>query len=154
MENQIENLQKKVSTLESEKEELEAENRELEDDNETLVELSESIYRARSNVQMPSVIPQINYSDNQISSSSNSGTVVYKPSSCDYFIIENSRGFIIAEWMGGNDPDLGDQISGELNSYGTKDFYNLTRESSGRIWIDDYMLSKESALSKIQDKCN
>jgi hypothetical protein len=56
--------------------------------------------------------------------------------------------------MGGNDPDLGDKVSGNFNSFGTKDFYNQSRDRDCRLWIDDYMLSKESALEKIREKCN
>jgi hypothetical protein len=41
-----------------------------------------------------------------------------------------------------------------LNSYGTKEFYNLSRNSKTKLWIDDYMLSKDRALEKINDKCN
>ena len=81
-------------------------------------------------------------------------TVVFRKSGCDYMILENSNGYIIGEWMGGNDPDKGDNISGNFNSFGTKDFYNTTNQSDSRLWIDDYMLSKESALEKINEKCN
>jgi hypothetical protein len=80
--------------------------------------------------------------------------VVYRRSSCDYFMLENSSGYIVAEWMGGNDPDEGDKITGDFNSFGTHDFYNQTKDSESNLWIDDFMLSKEDALDKIKEECN
>jgi hypothetical protein len=81
--------------------------------------------------------------------------VVYKPSfSCSYFILQNNYGYIIAEWMGGNDPDLGDQLSGNFNSFGTKDYYNQSKDTDSRLWIDNYMLSKDNAFESIGEKCN
>lgn len=96
--------------------------------------------------------PAISKAD--IYKSKTAGTIVYKESGCDYFIVENDEGYILAEWMGGNDPDVDDIIAGDFNSYGMKDFYNLNAESGTRLWIDDYMLSKSSAMEDYFDKCN
>ncbi len=87
------------------------------------------------------------------SSSNNIATVTYRKSGCDYFVLENNSGFIVAEWMGGNDPDLGDKIAGDFKSYGTKEFYNNTRKRDCKFWIEDYALSKESAMKKISEHC-
>lgn len=86
----------------------------------------------------------------------NQGTavVVFTQSGCDYMILENNSGYILAQWMGGNEPENGESVGGNFKSYGTKDYYNLSSNSKCRLWIDDYMLSKESALEKIADKCN
>lgn len=79
--------------------------------------------------------------------------VVYRAESCDYFILENSKGYIVAEWMGGNDPDVGDKLAGEFNSFGTKEFHNETSDSESSLWIDDYLLSKDDALDNVREQC-
>jgi hypothetical protein len=72
-----------------------------------------------------------------------------------YLIVtDNASGYIVAEWYGGNDPDLGDKITGDFGSFGMKDYYNQTKELDSRLWLDDYMLSKDDALEKIKDQCN
>lgn len=80
-------------------------------------------------------------------------TVVYRKTGCSYFILENNQGYIVAEWYGGTDPDIGETLVGQFNSFGFKD-YVTTNNSNCHLWIDDYMLSKESALEKINDKCD
>jgi len=97
--------------------------------------------------------PNVGYRNMNVPSSEAVAVVVYK-TSCDYFILENSGGYIVAEWMGGNDPEIGDRISGNFKSFGTADFYNQSLSSDMRLWIDDYWLSKETALEKINDHCN
>ena len=46
------------------------------------------------------------------------GEVVLKKSGCDYFIVETYMGYDLLEWYGGNDPDEGDILSGNFESYG------------------------------------
>jgi len=149
LEDEIENLKKKVTSLEDEKDELEKKVADL-------TEINRNSYQP--NISIPnyqSISPETFYQGNsQITMGNGFAVVVYKPSSCDYFILENASGYILAEWMGGNDPDLGDKITGDFNSFGTKDFYNQTRETDSRLWIDDYMLSKEDALEKLREQCN
>lgn len=149
LEDKIETLEKKVSSLEDEKEDLE---RKVAD----LTEVNSHSYQPNFSSPNYQSTPSENFYQNNGQTISGSGfaVVVYKPSSCDYFILENSSGYIVAEWMGGNDPDLGDKVSGNFNSFGTKDFYNQSRDRDCRLWIDDYMLSKESALEKIREQCN
>lgn len=76
------------------------------------------------------------------------GEVVYKKDGCDYFIVETNMGYAILEWYGGNDPDVGDVLVGDFESYGTKDIYNVTTEAELQVWVEDYWLSKEDALEK------
>lgn len=147
LEDKIETLEKKVSTLETEKAGLEKQVTNLTD-------VNHYYQRSFSNPSYQTDIPKSFYPNNgRITYGSGFATVVYKPSSCDYFILENSSGYILAEWMSGNDPDLGDKVSGNFNSFGTKDFYNQSKDSDCSLWVDDYMLSKESALEKIRDQC-
>lgn len=78
--------------------------------------------------------------------------IVYKACRSQY-VAENSMGYVLLEWYGGSDPEPGDVIIGELNSYGFKNVYNLGKDREMRVWIDDYMLSKQRVIDKINSKC-
>ena len=80
--------------------------------------------------------------------------VVFYKSGCSYYIAENTMGYLLLEWFGGNDPTEGDTLVGDLNTFGMKDLYNLNSNSETKVWIDDYMLSKDSVLEKYYEKCN
>lgn len=78
--------------------------------------------------------------------------VVFRISGCDYFIADGPNGLYVLEWYGGYDPDKGDGIYGEIRSYGFKNIiYSNGRE--GRIYVDDYALSRDSALERLQEQC-
>jgi hypothetical protein len=79
--------------------------------------------------------------------------VVLRARGCDYFIAEAPQGYLLLEWYGGHDPDKGDGILGEIRGYGFKDVLYAGGQE-GRVYVDDYMLSKERALEKFSDKCN
>lgn len=81
------------------------------------------------------------------------GEVVYKKSGCDYFIVETLMGYAVLEWYGGNDPDIGDRIVGDFESYGFKDIYNVTADSELQVWVENYWLSWEDALELYFEKC-
>src|SRR6266496_2305492 len=81
------------------------------------------------------------------------GKVTHRVSGCDYFTVETSRGFAILEWYGGHDPDKGDSIVGNYESYGMKTVFDETTEQEVRVWVEDYALSKSDALEKLYDKC-
>lgn len=81
------------------------------------------------------------------------GEVVYKKSGCDYFIVETVMGYTVLEWHGGNEPDIGDIIVGDFESYGFKDIYNLTADSELRVWVEDYWLSWEDAIELYFEQC-
>ena len=82
------------------------------------------------------------------------GAVVLRVSGCDYYVVETNMGYAILEWFGGNDPSTGDVLVGDYESYGMKDIHNLTVDSESRVWVEDYFLSKNRALEKLQDKCD
>lgn len=149
---QISELESKIQLLEKNVSNSENEKKELESNITQLQEIVKFNNKAQSFSNLNSIIPQSNI-ENSLTGRG-FATVVYRQLSCDYFILENTSGYIVAEWMGGNDPDQGDKITGNFDSFGTKDFYNQTSDNDCRFWIDDYMLSKESALEKINDKCN
>jgi hypothetical protein len=140
----IRDLEEKVSTLENDNSELEKKNEQLE---RQVKEISDVATQSLNAIQFrQNYIP--------LASSNGFATVIYRIPSCDYFILENNSGFIVAEWMGGSDPDLGDNLSGNFNSFGTKDFYNQSRSRDCRLWIEDYSLSKDDALEKARSECN
>jgi len=82
------------------------------------------------------------------------GEVVLKKSGCDYYLVLTSKGYALLEWYGGNDPNRGDILVGDYESYGMKDIYNLTSDQETRAWVEDYFLSKSSAIEKYYDKCD
>lgn len=121
-----------------------------------LEEISHRLYQLKtspSSYSYPSSLP-ILHGRGTGTGANGVAVAVYRPASCDYFILENSSGYIVAEWMGGNDPDAGDKITGDFNSFGTHDFYNQTKDSESNLWIDDYMLSKDEVTEKLKDECN
>jgi hypothetical protein len=81
--------------------------------------------------------------------------VILKPSGCrDYFLADgNVGGIYLLEWYGGHDPSKGESIVGELSGYGFRDVFYPESGTSGRVYVDDYMLSRDSAIEKLRDKC-
>lgn len=83
-----------------------------------------------------------------------SGTAtVYKTGVCgaDNMIAETSSGdYVIMEWFGGREFDVGDVIYGDFTSFGFHDVYGK-RGTSGRYWIEDYWLSLEDAYEQLCD---
>lgn len=82
------------------------------------------------------------------------GLVAYYKSGCDYYIVDASMGYVLLEWYGGNDPSEGDTLVGDFESYGMKTIFNISTDSETQVWVEDYMLSKDSVLEKYYDKCN
>jgi hypothetical protein len=60
----------------------------------------------------------------------------------DRVVIATNLGFTLGEQYSGNF-DKDDKVYGALNSYGFKDV--LVNESAGRLYIDDYMASRDKA---------
>jgi hypothetical protein len=80
--------------------------------------------------------------------------VVRRISGCDYFIVQTRTDYAILEWYGGHDPHKGDKLVGDINSYGFKDVrYESNDDKKVRVYVEDYGLSKTSALEKLLDKC-
>lgn len=76
------------------------------------------------------------------------GVVVVGERGCkkyDLVVIDTNDGYVLAEQYGGSF-DKGDKVVGALNSYGFKDV--LVNGRSGRLYIDDYMLSRDRAAEK------
>lgn len=81
------------------------------------------------------------------------GVVVLKLSCCDWFLVDAPGGYALLEWYGGNEPERGDVIAGDFESYGFKDLYNLTSDDELRVWVEDYWLGKSDALEQISEQC-
>ena len=79
-------------------------------------------------------------------------TVVLRVRGCDYFVADGPQGYYLLEWYGGHDPSKGDGIFGELSSFGFKDVM-YEGGQDGKVYIDDYMLSKDRVIEKIREKC-
>jgi hypothetical protein len=81
-------------------------------------------------------------------------TVVLAKSGCDYFIADGPQGFYLLEWFGGHSPSEGDTMVGSLSSYGFKDVFYTRASSNGRVWVDDYLLSRDRVIEKYGEKCH
>jgi hypothetical protein len=80
--------------------------------------------------------------------------VVFNRTGChDYFVAHGPTGYYLLEWYGGHDPSEGDTIAGEISSYGFRDVIYSNSGQTGRVWVDDYMLSKSTVTEKINEKC-
>jgi|GEM_PF-4775163 len=142
-----------ISSLQSKVDLLNAQVSDLEEQKNALAEKFSNLSSAYRTLSKERMLSHLNSSTGNLSSSRGLATVVYRSSSCDCFILENQSGFIVAEWMGGNDPDLGDKVTGNFNSFGIMDFYNETKDTDCSLWIDDYMLDKEGAMDNLKDLC-
>ena len=148
---EISELNYRVDELENEKEDLKNQVREFEHN----INNNKTIHSQRNKTnQLGSNFGKTEINESEVYSAQGHATVVFRKRGCDYMILENSYGYVVAEWMGGDDPDQGDNIGGDLNSYGMNEFYNLSKNLKINLWVDDYMLSKDRALEKISDKCD
>jgi hypothetical protein len=81
------------------------------------------------------------------------GVVTHRISGCDYFLVQTRSVYDVLEWYGGHDPDKGDVLVGRYESYGFHDIYDETVDADGRVWTEDYSLSRESGLEKLTEQC-
>ncbi len=78
--------------------------------------------------------------------------IVLRIRRCDYFIADGPQGFYLLEWYGGYDPKENDGILGELSTFGFKDVI-YANGLEGRLYVDDYLLSRSRAFEKLSQKC-
>lgn len=81
------------------------------------------------------------------------GVVSHRISGCDYFVVATKTDYDLLEWFGGHDPDKGDILIGNYESYGFHDIYDETADATLRVWTEDYSLTKEDALEKLAEQC-
>ena len=84
----------------------------------------------------------------------NALTVVFRLSGCDYFVADGPQGYYLLEWYSGHDPDVGDALVGYERGYVFKNVIYVQSGSTGRVWVEDYLLSRNSAAEKITEKCH
>jgi hypothetical protein len=82
-----------------------------------------------------------------------SGVISNRISGCDYFVVQTKSGYDMLEWFGGHDPDKGDILIGNYETYSFHDIYDETADESLRVWTEDYQLSKSDALEKLAEQC-
>jgi hypothetical protein len=81
-------------------------------------------------------------------------TVVLRKRSCDYFLVQTTTGdYSLLEWMSGYDPEKGDAIVGDFNTFGSQDMYCTTSDEEVSVYVEDYMMSKTSALEQFYEQC-
>ena len=71
----------------------------------------------------------------------------------DYFVADGPGGYFLLEWYGGYEPSVGDTLIGDLRSYGFKDVFYPKQGQQGRVYVDDYLLSRSSVIEKYVEKC-
>jgi hypothetical protein len=82
------------------------------------------------------------------------GTVVYYKSGCSHYIVQTNQGYALLEWYGGNDPNEGDTLVGDYEAYGMKDIYNSTADAETKVWVDDFLLTKDRVVDSYFEQCN
>lgn len=82
------------------------------------------------------------------------GMVVYIKSGCSSYIVETNMGFAILEWFGGGMPLQGNVLTGDFESFGMKDVYNLSQSSETKVWVDRYWMSKDQVIKRYSEKCH
>jgi hypothetical protein len=81
--------------------------------------------------------------------------VVAARSGCrDYFVADGPQGYYLLEWYGGYSPSEGDVILGDLGGFGFKDVFYPGNESKGRLYVDDFLLSRSAVVEKYAEKCS
>jgi hypothetical protein len=79
--------------------------------------------------------------------------VVQKKSCGDYFVADGPQWLLSSGLVRRTHSHRRETIVGPINSYGFKDVCYVGHET-GRVWVDDYLLSKSRALEKYVDKCH
>ena len=81
------------------------------------------------------------------------GIVTNRISGCDYFIVRTKFGYDVLEWYGDYDPDKGDTLIGNYETYGFHDVHDETADETTHIWTEEYWLSRADALERLTDEC-
>lgn len=82
-----------------------------------------------------------------------SGVITHRISGCDYFLVETGNGYDLLEWYGDYDPDEGDTLVGDYESYGFHNVVDETADDTTRVYTEDFQLSKSDALEQLVDQC-
>lgn len=69
----------------------------------------------------------------------------------DYYVVDTGINCSVVEWYGGSLLSEGDELVGDLESYGFKDIFNLTRKNESRVYIEDYLLDEDEAIERVYE---
>lgn len=89
-----------------------------------------------------------------LTASAASGIVTHTIDGCDYFVVEADAGFSLLEMYGGPDPERGDEIVGDIESYGVHKIYNKTNDTELSVWVEEFWLSEDDALEELVEECD
>jgi len=85
--------------------------------------------------------------------SATASVIVKRLGSCDYFLLYNKSGYVVAEHYTGEEFDEGKMVYGNINTYGYVDIYNEDLDETEHIYIEDWGLNKSDAIEKLLDFC-
>lgn len=77
------------------------------------------------------------------------GEIVFEKG--NHYIIETNRSYTVAEWYGGDFPNEGNRVIGDLNTYGLTDIYNISNRSEISVYIKDYFLNEDDAFEIVYE---
>ncbi|WLI77092.1 hypothetical protein Q5705_00545 [Kosakonia sp. H02] len=78
------------------------------------------------------------------------GTVIHHEHRIGFIVIRDEKGeFAIAELIGSCDVERGDVVSGNIHTSGGAALFNETQEESMDVFIKEYGLSEQDAISLI-----
>lgn len=80
------------------------------------------------------------------------GRITYYNDIKDIAVVETNMGYTVMEIYSYEYIESGDVVIGNFHSYGFTDMYNVTKESSTRIYIEEYWLNGDQVLDWIARK--
>lgn len=115
-----------------------------------------SNYRITNQAQIPQSSPPLYFAPNSRSPGMSTGKceIVFTKTGCSRFVADCPSGYALLEWYGGYSPSKGDMIAHDITSFGFKDIYYAYPATEGRVYVDDYLMSKTRAIEKFFNKCH
>lgn len=117
--------------------------------------MARGILAALSGAFLFSSVAFVPHASNTPADSSVDGEVIWDGGGCDYYIIETSRYYVLAERYSGR-LEEGDKVSGDLHSYSFHELRNKSRDSEVRVYVENYWSSKDTCFEWLSDhdKCD
>ena len=79
------------------------------------------------------------------------GVVVWLNDDCDYFIVETRTYFVLTENYYSKDIRKGDKVIGNLHGYGFKELYNVRKDDTQKVYIENYWGSISRCFEWLKD---
>lgn len=93
------------------------------------------------------------YNDMDYWLSRENGAVVYSDNYCPYYVVETYNGYAILRSGEASRPYEGDELYGNMSSYGYKDVYNYTENRIIKAEVMYYWLTYAEAQYRIDELC-